>query len=379
MQTLLIYLLLSTAAGDAAVAQRVYVLGSSINLREQPFKDAGTLEKLQIGTECLVTGSPQGEWLKVRCGEKEGYAAASLLGTEKPSVEKLRAEARDPKRKLDQREDSALRAATLSPDDVDLQKELGGLFFERNFDFIARLKKPTMKRTFTHPCGWDDAVTCLRHASSFDLKDVKVRAETKKNLFVVALGNGENITVYRGKYRLDKKTRVLTGEALEQVSFSASPVMEKALFAGIEKHRSDKWSLSSGQFILDESSQAILDGLPKVWGLMLPAADGIVEMQWNDCWKRPYQLQFLPDIHGRWRITIEKIGADGPEVHWISAVSKKGSDLELTLEGVYGGTTHEVLVRPADEEDIAYLRNTAYSFNIRRHPEKHIGCSEGGP
>lgn len=380
MRTLLLScFLLAAAPGNAAGEQRVYVLGSSLNLREEPSKEAETVEKLRIGTECSVSEQPQGEWLKVRCGEKEGYAAASLLGPEKPSVEKLRAEARDPKLELAQREERALRAAMLSPEDAGLQKELATLFFERNFDFLARLKKPTVKRTFTYTCGWEKDAACLKLASSFDLKDVKVRAEAKKNAFVVTVGGPEKVVVYRGKYQLNKKTTVLTGEVLEQADFVADPVMEKAIFSGVEKARSNKWSLSLGQFVLDAPSQTLLDGLPKVWGLMLTADDGIVEMQWNDCWKQPFKLQFLPDIHGRWRIAIDKIGSDGPEVHWITAVSKSGDDVELTLEGVYGGTTHEVFKHSANAVDTAYLRDIAYSYNLRRYPEKHLSCREGGP
>ncbi|WNG46706.1 SH3 domain-containing protein [Archangium minus] len=337
------------------------------------------IEKLQIGTDCLVLEKLQAEWLKVRCGDKEGYASASLMGAEKPSVEALRAQARDPKLTLAQREESALRAATLSPEDVELQKELGQLFFEKNFDFTARLKKPTMKRAFSCSCGWKDVLTCLRGCSSSDLKDVTVRAETKKDLFVVTFANAENVFVYRGKYKLNKKTEILSGEVLEQVSFSVSPVMEKSIFLGIDKARDDKWDLPVGQFVLDNASQALLNGLPKEWGLMKPDEWGNLLMQWNDCWKRPYLLRFMPDIHGRWNILLEDVGAEAPAVYWISSVEKRDNALELVYEGRYGGTTRQLFKLPMSEEEIAYLGDTAYSSNIRRHPEKHHPCAQGGP
>ncbi|HZH17153.1 MAG TPA: hypothetical protein VE057_22550 [Archangium sp.] len=97
----------------------------------------------------------------MRCGDKEGHASASLLGPEKPSLEKLTAEARDPQRKLAQREESALRAATLAPEDTSLSKELGALFFERNFELLAGLKKPLKGPKLESPCLRMNAADCL--------------------------------------------------------------------------------------------------------------------------------------------------------------------------------------------------------------------------
>lgn len=380
MQTLLLSLLLATAAADTE-AQRVYVLGSSLNLRKEPSAEAEILEKLQIGTECRVSEKLEGQWLKVLCGEKEGYASASLLGPEKPSAEKLKAEAQDTKLPLKQREESALRASTLSPEDAELQKLLGNLFFERNLELAAGIKKPVMRRTFKHTCFNQSDSFCIRDATGAVVKDVKVRAETKGNLFVVAVGNAERVVVYRGRYKINKMNE-LTGEVLEQTGFATTPVLEKALFFGLQPRRSGQWDLALGQFALDDASSSLLDVLPREWAVLEQSAagSGLWKAQWDDCLKRPYLLKFDPDIHGRWLLIIENVGMDaGIKTRWISAVSKRGNELELTLEEDVVGSTREVFKLPEGRGDIAYLGDKAYSFKLNRYAEVHHRCIQGGP
>ena len=156
--------------------------------------------------------------------------------------------------------------------------------------------------------------------------------------------------------------------------------MEKALFTGLAKTSANDRSFPPGQFVLDEPSQQLLNDLPKTWGLMLAAEDGIVEMQWNDCRKAPYTMQFVPDIHGRWTIAVDQIGSDGPDIHWISTVAKREEGLELTLQNIYGEDMVQVLFKlPLPKQDIAYFQDKAYSYSLQKYPEKHWGCSEGGP
>ncbi|WNG49010.1 SH3 domain-containing protein [Archangium minus] len=379
MQTLLLSLLLATAAADATTEQRVYVLGSSLNLRKEPSAEAEILEKLQIGTECRVAEKLDGTWLKVRCGEKDGYASASLLGPEKPSAEKLKAEAQDTSLSLKQREDSALRAATLSPEDVELQKLLGTLFFERNLELVAGIKKPKTLRTFKHTCFKQNDSSCIGDAAVAGVKDVKIRVETKGFLFVVALGNAERVAVYRGRYKIDK-AQVLTGEILESTGFATTSVMEKALFFDIKPSPSGRGDLAFGRFALDDASHAILDGLPREWAVLERSESGIWKAHWDDCLKRPYLLKFKPDIHGRWLLLIENVGMDaGIKSRWISAVSKRGNEIELTLEDDGVAATRELFKLPEGRGDIAYLGEKAYSFKLDRYPEVHHRCLQGGP
>ncbi|HLL06059.1 MAG TPA: SH3 domain-containing protein [Myxococcaceae bacterium] len=381
MQSLLISLLLATTASGAATEQRFYVLGSSINLRKEPSKDAEALEKLPIGTECLVSEKLPGEWLKVRCGEKEGYASAPLLGPEKPSLEKLKAEANNPKLKLEQRLDSALRAASLAPEDAALQKQLGALFFERNLQLAAASKKPKVKRTFECGCyPQDDAPACIARCSGMSLRNVKMRSETRKNLFVAAISNGENVTVYRGAYRYSKKPHRVTGEVHERTSFASTPVMEKALFTGAKTTSDDDRLLPLGKYVLDENSQALLDAVPKTWGHLRGAGENL-RMYWSDCLKRPFLLQFHPDMQGRWLFSVEHPEWDGGEGWWISAVTQQGNELALTLEDTEGRgkVTQHIFKLPESGSDQGALGKTLYSYELKRYPEERKPCREGGP
>lgn len=387
MQILLLSLLLATAPADTsntAEEQRLYVLGSSLNLRKEPSKDAEVLEKLRIGTECRVTEKLEGEWLKVCCGGRGGYAAATLLGAEKPSVEALKAQAEDDQLPLSQREESALRAAILSPEDAELQKLLGNLFFERNLEQLARLKKPKTLRTFVAQCFNQSDAACIEDQAASSLKGVKVRAETRGNLFVVAVGDAERVVVHRGRYKLDEMER-LTGQILESAGFATTPVMGKALFFDREmREYDDRWAWPLGQFVLDEASHALLDKLPRKWGILEPSPPkGFLKMQWNGCSKSPFLMEFKPDIHGRWMLKIDIVGDDNAtEVHWISAVSRLDNALELTLEAysVRNKKTRQELFKLSEGSgDIAHLGDKAYSFKLHRYAEVHHPCRQGGP
>ncbi len=381
MNTLLISLLLATTASGSANEQRLYVLGSSIHLRKEPSKDAESLEKLPIGTECLVSEKPQDEWLKVRCGEKEGYVSAPLLGPQKPSLDKLKAEAKNPKLKLEQRLDSALRAASLAPEDAALQKQLGTLFFERNLQLAAASKKPAAKREFTCGCSFkEDMLACLTSCANMGTRNVKVRAETKKNLFVATIGSGETVAVYRGAYRYNKKAHSIAGEVYERTHFTAAPVMEKAIFTGAKTTPDDDRLTPFGKYILDENSQALLDAVPNTWGQLIRGTGENIYMYWNDCWKRPFQLKFVPDMQGRWLFSIET-QKDGGQAWWIIAVARRENSLELTLEDTYGKgkVTQQLFKLPGPGSDQGALGDMLYSYDIQRYPEEHKPCREGGP
>jgi uncharacterized protein YgiM (DUF1202 family) len=384
MKTVLLVLLLSAVGEDVGVLQKVYVQGSSINLRKEPGKDAEVLVKAPIGTECAVTCTAAAEWMKVRCGDYEGYAAASLVGSEKPSVETLKAEAKNPMLTPEHREESALRAALLAPDDVELPKLLGESFFERNFQLTAAYKAKAQSgkplRTFTTACGFYKPLKCLTGAVRGGLQDVKVRVETKKDLFVAAIEDDANVTIYRGRYVIEPTTAQINGELFEKAQFETTPLMDKALFAGIEKEKGSNTALPFGQFSLDETAQSVLSQLPSAWALLKPDDQGLIWMHVNDCSKDPYGLRFKSDIHGRWIAVFDKISIPAySDYYWISAVSKRDNTLELAFVDMYGSrTSRETFKLPEGKKDIAYMGETAYTFKLHRYPGEHHPCREGG-
>ncbi|MFP2913396.1 SH3 domain-containing protein, partial [Pyxidicoccus sp. 3LFB2] len=339
-----------------------------------------------FGTECIAQGAGQGEWQAVRCGDAEGHALASTLGPQKPSLEKLKAEARNPRRTLEQREESALRASMLAPEDAALRKELGALFFVRHLNAVASLKTPPM-RLFSFTCILNDAAQCLVAHGSAYVDGVRVRVETKKNLFVIALGTDEALTVYRGRFQFDNKRFAqtgavpVTGELLDVAREPLSGVMERSLFTGIEPSRDAYRRPPLGQYSLDGESLALLSAMPAEWALMkLDNDDGIPRTLWDPCERKPYVLAFRRDIHGRVLMTIT--GSGGlRQSWWMAAVSKRENTLELTLADLYSGeTSRQAFKLPAQGEDIAYLGATPYTHNVRWYPNVDPGpCREGGP
>ena len=83
-------------------------------------------------------------------------------------------------------------------------------------------------------------------------------------MFLVAVGDSEQVAVYRGQFRYDKKSQSLTAEVLERTRFEQTPVMKQALFPtrpDPDEHPDDELDASSprlGQFVLNDSAQVIL-------------------------------------------------------------------------------------------------------------------------
>lgn len=349
------------AEATAESGPRLYVLGSSIHLRKAPSPEGESLEKLPIGTECVLLDPTPGEWRKVRCGGKEGYASATLLGSEKPSLEKLKAEARDPKLPLAQREDSALRAATLAPKDFDFSQELAKLFFERNFELLAGLKKPLKGPEFEVRCESEEAADCIRVSMGF-VRGVRRRIVTKGKKFVAVIGNSEQVAVYRGRFQLDKLNHVVIEEVLERTLFTPTPVLEQALFsgAGVSKAEDSASSPRLGEFVLEAPAQNLMKEGCQDWTLVNRSEEGALTTRVNGCTQRPYKIRFVPDIHGRWLAMVDRPGAPFAEDRWVSTAVKTKQGVQLTLARTADDATPQVFDIAEEPEGEASLGDALY-------------------
>ncbi|MFL5351895.1 hypothetical protein [Archangium sp.] len=354
----------------------LYVLGSTIHLRKAPAADAQSLEKLRIGTECAPLEPVQGEWRKVRCGDKEGYASAALLGAEKPSVEKLGAEARDPKLPLVQREDAALRAATLAPENVELRMVLGDLFFERNFELLAGAKKPLKGPELTYSCLATEEPTDCIASTAGPVRNAKRRAVTKGRWFVLAIGDAEQIFVYRGRFRFDTEDKTLTEVVMERTRFASTPVVDQALFPGIETDDTEAGSTSPrlGELVLDGASQAVLGTLPGSWWLLKPSGEGDYRMWRDECAGHTYVLKLSPDVHGRWFTERVSPGVPLAEERWVSAVSRTEHGSKLTLVSSAGDPEPQVLEIPKDDNAVVTLGEAHYHSSRGAYPDDEAPC-----
>lgn len=365
----------SDAGARRDTAPRVYVLGSTIHLRKAPSPEAESLTKVEIGTECVPLGSAQGEWRKVRCGDKEGYASASLLGAEKPSVDTFDAEARDPQRTLAQREQSALRAAMLVPGDFFRRKQWSDLFFEHNFELLAGSKKPLKGPKLESPCVGRRVADCILESAGL-VRGVKSRVVMKERMFVFVVGDSEQIAVYRGQFKYDKEHQSLTEEVLERTRFESAPILEQALFpsAGTADPEDDASSPRLGQFVLDASAQSLMARLPPKWELLKRSDEGAYAVRINGCNGRPYLLRVLPDLHGRWLAVVDAPEALFPDERWVSAVTKTERGTKLTLSRNAEDSAPQVLEIPRVDEAPASLSKAFYTHRSDKYPEVREPC-----
>lgn len=312
---------------------------------------------------------------------KAGAEAPRDAGPEAPSLEKLKAEAYDPHLEHGRRYDSALRAASLAPEDVGLRKALGELFFERNFERLAGLKKPLKGPKLESPCSSNDATDCILESAGF-VRGVKRRAMTKGQSFVVAVGDAEQVVVYRGRFEYDKKRQLLTEEVQERTRLeSTDPVLVQALFSGIEAADTDDTALPRlGQFVLDASAQALLRKLPPVWELLKRSEAGAHVVRINGCNQRSYLLQLSSDLHGRWLAELDRPGAPFPEERWVSAASRTEHGTRLTLAKSAEDATPQVFEVPGKDATLASLGDALYSVQQGTYPDAPEPCgSDEGP
>ncbi|MCP3142899.1 SH3 domain-containing protein [Pyxidicoccus xibeiensis] len=371
-------------AADAGTEPLLYVLGSSLNLRKEPSAQAEVVEKLPIGTACRQKGPAQGEWFQVCCGGKPGYVSASLMGPQKPSVEPYLAEVKDTRLPLEQRLESALRASTLEPRDIALRKFLGELFYKRQLELAAADKKPAKERTFTIRCHLMSEVSCIKLDIAKLIQGIGADGAGRDHLFVVALGNREHVKVFRGTYTTSPypefpETVLVTYTVLAEESFTPTDVLQKALFTICGTYApcsEDPGSIPLGQFVLDETSQALLNSIPHEWAWLEPALKprGFGEgppfdMLWDCPEKKPLLLTFKGDAHGRWRVSFPKEGWG-----WLSAVEKAEEGLRLTLVEQLPSpkSTKQLLFKPpTGGKDIATLGDELFTSNLRRYARKH--------
>ncbi|HLL04120.1 MAG TPA: hypothetical protein VK539_26275 [Myxococcaceae bacterium] len=365
-------------SSPADTGPRLYVQGSSIHLRKWPSTQGESLGQLSIGTECVRLESPQTEWHKVRCGDKEGYISVSLLGEEKPSLEKLKAEAADPQRKLAQRVESALRAATLAPEEDSLRKQLGELFVERNFELLAGAKQPPIGPKFEYPCDSEDGVPhCILENMGF-VQQARRRVMTRGQLFLAFVENPEEAAIYRGRFRYAKKSQLVTVEVLERTRFALTPVLERALahtdWVTTDEDASDTLGPRFGQFALDAPAQNLLGKLPGVWKLLKRSEEGAHGVRINGCTQRAYLLRLFPDLHGRWLAVIDKPGAPFSEERWVSAASKTDSGMKLTLSSSVEDAAPQVFEVRAGGEALASLGEALYTGQTEKYPDHLEPC-----
>jgi len=132
-------------AGVAGKPEKVlYIQGSEVNLRTGPSKTAEVAGKVVIGTECKeLAGKPAEKgWVKLKCGESEGYTLKGLVSGDPPDFDRLLEQAQDESKGPQARYDAAMRAGCMKPQDPAAGKALQDAFYNLQFH---TLKLPNYK------------------------------------------------------------------------------------------------------------------------------------------------------------------------------------------------------------------------------------------
>ncbi|QSQ21738.1 hypothetical protein JY651_42395 [Pyxidicoccus parkwayensis] len=129
---------LSSPTTWAQTGKPVYIQGSEVNLRDKAATNAKVVAKVTIGTECQQVKSAPKQWVRLKCGDAEGFTLKSLVGAQKPTIEALLAQAQDATQAAKVRLDAAMRAATLDSENAQALKLVSDLFFDVSFEQLLK-------------------------------------------------------------------------------------------------------------------------------------------------------------------------------------------------------------------------------------------------
>lgn len=376
---------LSCSLGWAQDSTSVFVQGSEINLRGGPSTSAEVMKKVTIGTECQQLEEAPKQWVKLKCGEVEGYTLKSLVGVDRPNFDALLAQARDTQTNAKVRLDAAARAATLEPQNEQAQELLADLFFEVNFKQLQKdKKKGGLHESFVITCNLGDSAKpkktypeCLtRELEKIEYDWHQVRFQG--NDFVSAMYREGSLVVYSGRIsprrgkglfndRDDDFNVIIESRSTSAVSDAVRLALQKAATPARSSEAQDPGSPNQdpnypkyesyleeypGMPVLNPAALQLYRSLPPVWHLLHEGPEGRYIM--GTCGVI-YVAQLQLDVHRRARIFFgEANGSFGnpPNALRVLDVSKDGSAYRLRVRtGEQEGLL--VLTWPTNELNIS--------------------------
>ncbi|WNG32598.1 SH3 domain-containing protein [Archangium violaceum] len=374
---------LSSAMGWAQDAARVYIQGSEVNLRGSPATSAEVVKKVTIGTECQYLEELAKGWVRLRCGDAEGFTLKTLVGADKPSLDKLLAQAQDTTASTKVRLDAAARAATLDPQHEQAPDLLAELFFELNFEQLAKDKvKGGLHEAVVVTCNQafsaapkkthEECLISELEKIEYDWHHVRIR----DNNFVSAMYRDGSLVVYTGHIsRRTGKGRFNDGDdefnaIVESRSSSAvADALRMALQKGgspakasegedsnSETKYSDWFGEYPGMPALSPVALELYRSLPTVW-YRLDGAKGARYVR-STCGVVDAVMLRL-DIHRRAGLIFgEANGSYGemPRSLRVIDVSKSGSSYQLQLRKQDGYQELLTLTWPTDELNVSQWR-----------------------
>ncbi|MFP2925084.1 hypothetical protein ACLESO_07680 [Pyxidicoccus sp. 3LG] len=343
------------AQAQAQAGGQVFIQGSEVNLRDKATTNAKVVAKVAIGTECLlVKGAPK-QWVRLQCGEAEGFTLKSLVGAEKPSVEALLAQAQDTTLDAKVRLDAAMRAATLAPENEQALKLLSERFFDVNFEQLMKDRKkgglretsmvmreivqdlPAVKRETV-----EEALLRELEKTEYDWH----RFERRRNVFVSAMHRDGALVVYtgifasmKGMHRFDiedgdEEFRVVIES---RSSSTVSEALKRALQQGArapepEKTRYFEVNQESPDLpVLSAESIQLYQSLPSRWYTLAKTATG---EHFIDASCALWGVDLRMDLHRRASVWWRRFTGQGEAVDAVTrvlSISKTATGYQLQI------------------------------------------------
>ncbi|EPX58623.1 hypothetical protein D187_003821 [Cystobacter fuscus DSM 2262] len=357
--------------GRAQEAGSVYIQGSEVNLRGGASTDGEVVKKVLIGTECQkLEGAQKKGWVRLKCGEAEGFTLEKLVGADKPNLETLLAQAQDAAKSAKERLDAAARAATLEPQNEQASQLLTQLFFDVNFEQLAKDKRKgglhesflvvCNPRGMQNPRTHEQCLTDELEKIEYDWHQLSIRDDR----FVSAMFREGNLVVYTGHMKSRAKGRFDPEDDEFNIvieSRSRSPIAD-ALKASLQKGArsadpdANRYSNFEGEYagmpVLSPAAYRIFRSLPSVWyNLTEWSGERYILVNCGSIVGRVLHV----DVHHRASIQRSDLPRveDVPQTDRIKDISKNDSVHHFELCNYRGCQTSQTLTWPTDEPGIA--------------------------
>ncbi|QRK11609.1 SH3 domain-containing protein [Archangium violaceum] len=387
---------LSSAMGWAQDAARVYIQGSEVNLRGSPATSAEVVKKVPIGTECQCLEELAKGWVRIKCGDAEGFTLKTLVGADKPSLDKLLAQAQDATVRTKVRLDAAARAATLDPQNEQAPDLLAELFFELNFEQLAKDKvKGGLHEAIVVTRRWDHSQNRQRSREEsliWELEKIEYdwhQFRLRGGDFVSAMYRNGSLVVYTG-YISPKAGDEEFNVIIE--SRSSSSVADALKLALQEDARpadasETKYTVIEEEYpgmpVLSPESFRLYRSLPALWYL-LQGEKGARYVQ-SSC-DIITGIQLRVDIHRRASLRFGDINSSGespPKFMRVVDVSKSDSSYHFQLRDRREYQESLTLTWPTDESNVSQWKTEPSSTEdgyyaiarARNIKIKDFGCS----
>ncbi len=404
---------LCSVPGQAQAGGPLFIQGSEVNLRDKPNTKGTVVTKVAIGTECLHVKDAPKQWVRLKCGDVEGFTLKSFVGAEKPTVEALLTQAQDSTQTARVRLDAAMRAATLDSKNEQALKLVAERFFDVNFEQLLKDRKKgglyetfVVKREVLEDKERPPAASKLETGVEALLRELEKieydwhQFQLRGNDFVSAMYRDGALIVYTGyylsmnrRYKLEDDQDEFKVTIESRSSSTVSEALKLALRQGARTPQEGKKKYSAfeeeypGMPILRPEAFRLLRSLPPRW-LMVSEELGERFIRSGCGWAETSEFRF--DLHRRAVMEsgvgdLERQGHfEQSQVSRIADVTRNGTTYTFLQRDNKGAEYTQTLLWPTEQAGIGIWNDrpnvaatgTPYTPDIRRieirescHPE----------